>query len=92
VIEYLLAVAPNVFRSELRAGALTYSKAVILAILKLTQLHRRRQLPAVLIRDPGIGKCPLQAPRVRPGVLGPAYPASLADVEQLPNSSCLQRG
>src|SRR5689334_25446709 len=46
----------------------------------------------VLIRDPGIGKGLLQTPRVRPGVLGSAYTASLADVEQPANPSRVQRG
>ncbi len=35
VIEYLLAIAPSVFRSELRARALTDSETVVLAVLKL---------------------------------------------------------
>jgi hypothetical protein len=36
----------------------------------------------VQVLDAGIGECRLQASRIRPGVLGAAYTALLADVHQ----------
>src|SRR3954453_16466153 len=90
LVEYLQQIAPGVFRSELGAGALPHPEAIILAVLNLAQLGRRCQLPVMLICDPGIGKRVLQALRVRPGVLGPAHSASLANVEQPANPCGVQ--
>jgi hypothetical protein len=45
----------------------------------------------VPVFDPGIGQGGLQPLRVRPGVLGTAYPAALANVQELGHPVRAQR-
>jgi hypothetical protein len=62
-VEDLRREAVDVLGRELGTRPLADAGAVVLPVLQLAQLRRRRELRAVLVRDPGLGERVLEASR-----------------------------
>src|SRR3954451_678224 len=90
-IQALADVALHVVGRQLFARPLADALARVFGVLKVPQLRRRRELGQVLVLDSGPGESVLEALRVRPRVLASAYPAPLADIEQLTHVGLLKR-
>src|SRR5690606_22918096 len=85
-VEDLADVALGVLRRQRGAVALAHAQAVVLAVLQPAQFGRRRQLLDVPVADARGGERALEPHRVRPGVVGAADAAALAQVEQQPHA------
>ena len=85
MVKHLRRVPLDIRWRQLGARAFALAPAGVLLVLQLPHLRRRRQLRQVAVADARLAERHLQPLRVRPGVLAPAHPAALADVEDDPD-------
>jgi hypothetical protein len=86
-IKDLSRVPAPICRCEFDSGSFAHALAIVLGVLELPEFGGRCKLGEMAVPNLRSSQRPLEAQRVRPGVLRASHPPALANIEQDPHLS-----